>query len=80
MRTKNRNTGAVESHSGRLDFRHFGKIGPGDIVQLEVGIEKKEKETKIEAAAAIKADSAVQNGNADPSEFFGGEWGWCWEG
>ena len=48
-------------------LQHFGKIGPGDIVQLEIEIEKekreKEREAEAEAAAAMKVDSAVQNGN-----------------
>lgn len=50
-------------------LQHFGKIGPGDIVQLEVEIEKekreKEKEAEAEAAAAMKVDSAMQNGNGN---------------
>ena len=51
-------------------LQHFGKIGPGDIVQLEVEIEKEKKEREKEAeaeaaavAAAVKVDSAAQNGN-----------------
>ena len=50
-------------------LQHFGKIGPGDIVQLEVEIEKerreKEKEAEAEAAAAMKVDSVMQNGNVN---------------
>lgn len=53
-------------------LQHFGKIGPGDIVQLEVEIEKekreKEKEAEAEAAAAMKVDSAVQNGNGSEEQ------------
>ena len=53
-------------------LQHFGKIGPGDIVQLEVEIEKekkeKEREAEAEAAAAMKVDSAAQNGNGDHEE------------
>lgn len=48
-------------------LQHFGKIGPGDIVQLEVEIERekreKEREAEVEAAAAMKVDSVMQNGN-----------------
>ena len=50
-------------------LQHFGKIGPGDIVQLEVEIEKekreKEKEAEVEAAAAMKVDPAAQNGDGE---------------
>ena len=50
-------------------LQHFGKIGPGDIVQLEMEVEKekreKEKEAEAEAAAAMKVDSTVQNGNGN---------------
>jgi hypothetical protein len=50
-------------------LQHFGKIGPGDIIQLEVEIERekreKEKEVEAEAAAAMKVDSAMQNGNGN---------------
>ena len=50
-------------------LQHFGKIGPGDIVQLEVEVEKekreKEREAEAEAAAAMKVDSAMQNGNGN---------------
>ena len=50
-------------------LQHFGKIGPGDIVQLEVEIEKekkeKEKEAEAEAAEAMKVDSAARNGNEE---------------
>ena len=53
-------------------LQHFGKIGPGDIVQLEVEIEKekreKEKEAEAEALAAMKIDSAAQNGNGGDGE------------
>lgn len=53
-------------------LQHFGKIGPGDIVQLEVEIEKekkeKEREAEAEAAAAMKVDSAAQNGNGGDHE------------
>ena len=53
-------------------LQHFGKIGPGDIVQLEVEIEKekreKEKEAEAEAATAMKVDSTVQNGNGNEEQ------------
>jgi hypothetical protein len=53
-------------------LQHFGKIGPGDIVQLEVEIEKekreKEKEAEAEAAAAMKVDSVAQNGNGNEEQ------------
>ena len=53
-------------------LQHFGKIGSGDIVQLEMEIEKekreKEKEAEAEAAAAMKVDSAVQNGNGSEEQ------------
>ena len=51
-------------------LQHFGKIGPGDIVQLEIEIEKekREKEAEAEAAAAMKVDSAVQNGNGNEEQ------------
>lgn len=49
-------------------LQHFGKIGPGDIVQLEVEIEKEKREkeeAEAEAAAAMKVDSVMQNGNGN---------------
>ena len=53
-------------------LQHFGKIGPGDIVQLEVEIEKekreREKEAEVEAAAAMRVDSNAQNGNGDEGQ------------
>lgn len=52
-------------------LQHFGKIGPGDIVQLEVEIEKEKREkeeAEAEAVAAMKVDPAVQNGNGNEDQ------------
>jgi hypothetical protein len=53
-------------------LQHFGKIGQGDIIQLEAEIEKekreKEREVEVEAATAMKVDSVAQNGNGDEHE------------
>ena len=56
-------------------LQHFGKIGPGDIVQLEVEIEKEKREREREAeaeataaAAAMKADSTAQNGSGSEEQ------------
>ena len=53
-------------------LQHFGKIGPGDIVQLEVEIEKekreKEREAEAEAAAVMRVDSAAKNGIGNGNE------------
>jgi len=57
-------------------LQHFGKIGSGDIVQLEVEIEKekkeKERDAEVEAAAAMRVDSAVQNGNGGEEQMVSG--------
>ena len=56
-------------------LQHFGKIGPGDIVQLEVEIEKEKKEreeAEAEAAATMKVDSAGQNGDGNEEQTVSG--------